>query len=74
LCCFNNFGKNLPNAKGELELNQDSVKERVREATNRTEKIEPAVEKWLKDVEKVLQEVQTLEGRILEVRKSHFRS
>ena len=55
-------------------MNQDSVKERVREATNRTEKIEPAVEKWLKDVEKVLQEVQTLEGRILEVRKSHFRS
>ncbi|KAG4966482.1 hypothetical protein GLYMA_14G206500v4 [Glycine max] len=74
LCCFNNFAGNLPNAKEDLELTRDSVKKRVREATNRTEKIEPAVEKWLKDVEKVLQEVQTLEGRILEVRKSIFRS
>ncbi|TKY56619.1 Disease resistance protein [Spatholobus suberectus] len=73
LCCFNNFAGNLTNAKEELELTQDSVKEQVRQATSRTEKIEPTVEKWLKDVEKVLEEVQNLEGRISEVSKSYFR-
>ncbi|XP_029124523.1 probable disease resistance protein At4g27220 isoform X2 [Cajanus cajan] len=73
LCCFHNFVGNLPIAKEELELTRDSVKERVRQATNRTEKIEPSVEKWLKDVEKVLEEVQLLEGRILEASKIYFR-
>ncbi|KAK7300783.1 hypothetical protein RJT34_11633 [Clitoria ternatea] len=73
LCCFNNFVGNLPNVKRELELTRDSVKERVREATNRTEKIQPTVEKWLKDVENVLEEVQMIEGRISEARKSYFR-
>ncbi|XP_028198751.1 putative disease resistance protein At5g05400 isoform X4 [Glycine soja] len=73
LCCFNNIAGNLPNAKEELELTRNSVKERVEEAIMRTEKIEPAVEKWLKDVEKVLEEVHMLQGRISEVNKSHFR-
>ena len=57
LCCFNNIAGNLPNAKEELELTRNSVKERVEEAIKRTEQIEPAVEKWLKYVEKVLEEV-----------------
>ncbi|KAH1214497.1 Disease resistance protein [Glycine max] len=73
LCCFNNIAGNLPNAKEELELTRNSVKERVEEAIKRTEIIEPAVEKWLKDVEKVLEEVHMLQGRISEVNKSHFR-
>ncbi|RDX95483.1 Disease resistance protein, partial [Mucuna pruriens] len=73
LCCFNNYAGNLSIAKEKLELTQDSMKERVREATNRTEKIEATVEKWLKDVENVLGEVQLLEGRIPEVRKSYFK-
>ncbi|KAL2975923.1 hypothetical protein AAZX31_14G189900 [Glycine max] len=73
LCCFNNIAGNLPNAKEELELTRNSVKERVEEAIKRTEKIEPAVEKWLKDVEKVLEEVHMLQGRISEVSKSYFR-
>ncbi|XP_028200775.1 probable disease resistance protein At4g27220 isoform X1 [Glycine soja] len=73
LCCFNNIAGNLPNAKEELELTRNSVKERVEEAIMRTEKIEPAVEKWLKDVEKVLEEVHMLQGRISEVSKSYFR-
>ncbi|ESW13999.1 hypothetical protein PHAVU_008G244500, partial [Phaseolus vulgaris] len=65
LCCFHNFASNLSNVKEQLELTQKSVNERIREATNRTEKVEPTVEKWLKDVEKVLNEVQLLEERIL---------
>ncbi|KAG5122711.1 hypothetical protein JHK84_041051 [Glycine max] len=73
LCCFNNIAGNLPNAKEELELTRNCVKERVEEAIMRTEKIEPAVEKWLKDVEKVLEEVHMLQGRISEVSKSDFR-
>nr|QNH81996.1 Rsc4-3 variant 1 [Glycine max]QNH82000.1 Rsc4-3 variant 1 [Glycine max] len=73
LCCFNNIAGNLPNAKEELELTRNSVKERVEEAIMRTEIIEPAVEKWLKDVEKVLEEVHMLQGRISEVSKSYFR-
>jgi len=56
-----------------IKLTRDSVKDRVKEATNRTEKIEPIFEKWLKDVENVLAEVQMLEGRITEARKSLFR-
>lgn len=68
LCCFNNFVGNLPSAK-ELEVTQKSVKDRVKEAINRTEKIEPTVEKWLEDVEKVLKELKLLEGIISEVRK-----
>lgn len=66
LCCFNNFVGNLPSAK---EVTQKSVKDRVKEAINRTEKIEPTVEKWLEDVEKVLKELKLLEGIISEVRK-----
>ncbi|ESW14006.1 hypothetical protein PHAVU_008G245100, partial [Phaseolus vulgaris] len=73
LCCFHNFASNLPNAKEELELTRESVIERIREATNKTEKVKPAVEKWLKDVEKVLNEVQLLEERISNVKKSYFR-
>ncbi|KAG4966467.1 hypothetical protein JHK85_041442 [Glycine max] len=73
LCCFNNIAGNLPNAKEELELTRNSVKERVEEAIMRTEIIEPAVEKWLKDVEKVLEEVHMLQERISEVSKSYFR-
>ncbi|KAG4966473.1 Disease resistance protein [Glycine max] len=73
LCCFNNIAGNLPNAKEELELTRNSVKERVEEAIMRTEKIEPAVEKWLKDVEKVLEEEHMLQERISEVSKSYFR-
>ncbi|RDX98021.1 Disease resistance protein, partial [Mucuna pruriens] len=73
LCCFNNYTTILSNAKEDLELTRDSMKERVREATNKTEKIEPTVEKWLKDVENVLGEVQLLEGRISEVSKSYFK-
>nr|ATO98346.1 putative disease resistance protein [Glycine max] len=73
LCCFNNIAGNLPNAKEELELTRNSVKERVEEAIMRTEIIEPAVEKWLKDVEKVLEEVHMLQGKISEVSKSYFR-
>ncbi|KAL2584859.1 hypothetical protein AAZV13_14G153200 [Glycine max] len=73
LCCFNNIAWNLLIAKEELELTRNSVNERVEEAIKRTEKIEPAVEKWLKDVEKVLEEVHMLQGRISEVNKSYFR-
>ncbi|XP_014503042.2 disease resistance protein At4g27190-like [Vigna radiata var. radiata] len=73
LCCFNNFASNLPNAKEQLELTRDGVKERIREAINMVEKVEPTVEKWLKDVENVLEEVQMLEERILCVNKSYFR-
>ena len=72
LCCFNNFARNLRKAKEELELTQDNMKKQVREATKRNEKIEPMVEKWLKDAEKVLEEVQLLEGRISEVSKCYF--
>ncbi|WVY90222.1 hypothetical protein V8G54_035736 [Vigna mungo] len=73
LCCFNNFASNLPYSKELLEFTRDEVKERIREAINRIEKVEPAVQKWLKDVEKVLAEVQMLEERILSVNKSYFR-
>ena len=73
LCCFNNIAGNLPNAKEELELTRNSVNERVEEAIKRTEKIEPAVEKWLRDVEKVLEEEHMLQERISEVSKSYFR-
>ncbi|TKY56604.1 putative disease resistance protein [Spatholobus suberectus] len=66
LCYFNNFAEKLPNAKEELELTRDSVMERVSEDINRTEKIEPTVEKWLKDVQNVLEE--------LKVSKSYFKS
>ncbi|TKY45723.1 Disease resistance protein [Spatholobus suberectus] len=59
--------------QNELELTRGSTKERVKEAINRTEKIEPTVEKWLKDVENVLEEVQMLERRITEATKSYFK-
>ncbi|CAJ1970785.1 unnamed protein product [Sphenostylis stenocarpa] len=54
-------------------MTRDRVKERAKEAHNRTEKLEPTVEKWLEDVENVLEEVQLLEGRISEVNKSYFK-
>ncbi|KAK7372244.1 hypothetical protein VNO80_05618 [Phaseolus coccineus] len=73
LCCFHNFASNFPNAKEQLELTRERVKDRIREATNKTEKVEPAVEKWLKDVEKVLDELQLLEEKILNVNNSYFR-
>ncbi|KAF7816253.1 putative disease resistance protein [Senna tora] len=64
LFCFNKFAGNLRNEKKDLELRLESVRERARRAINRTEKIEPSVENWLKDVENVLEEVQKLEGKI----------
>ncbi|QCE01088.1 disease resistance protein RPS5 [Vigna unguiculata] len=73
LCCFKNFASSLPNAKEQLELTRDRVKDRIREAINKVEKVEPAVEKWLKDTEKVLEEVQMLEEKILSVNTSYFR-
>ncbi|ESW14009.1 hypothetical protein PHAVU_008G245400, partial [Phaseolus vulgaris] len=73
ICCFHNFASDLPNAKEQLELTRESVNHRIRIATNKSEKVEPVVEKWLKDVEKVLNEVQLLEERILNVNKSYFR-
>ncbi|KAK7372240.1 hypothetical protein VNO80_05614 [Phaseolus coccineus] len=73
LCCFHNFALNLSNNKEQLELTRDSVKKKIREATNRIEKVEPTVEKWLKDIEKVLDEVRMLEERILKVNKSYLR-
>ncbi|QCE01090.1 disease resistance protein RPS2 [Vigna unguiculata] len=73
LCCFNKFALKLPIAKEQLELTRDSVKERIKEAINKTEKVEPSVEKWVKDVEKVLEEVKMLEERISSVSKSYFR-
>jgi len=73
LCCLHNFASNLPNVKEQLELTRESVNERIREATNKTEKVESVVEKWLKDVEKVLNEVQLLEERISNVNKSYLR-
>jgi len=73
LCCFINFASNLPNVKEQLELTRESVNKRIREITNKTEKIEPPVEKWLKDVERVLEEVRLLEQRILNVNKSYLR-
>ncbi|XP_068487193.1 disease resistance protein SUMM2-like [Phaseolus vulgaris] len=73
LCCFHNFALNLSNDKEQLELTRDSVKKKISEATNRIEKVEPPVEKWLKDVEKVLHEVRLLEERILNVNKSYLR-
>jgi len=73
LCCFNKFALKLPIAKEQLELTRDSVKERIKEAINKTEKVEPSVEKWVKDVEKVLEEVKMLEERISRVSKSYFR-
>ncbi|RDX89734.1 Disease resistance protein, partial [Mucuna pruriens] len=66
--CWDSF-----KCKRSLELTRDCMKEKVREVTNRTEKIEPTVEKWLKDVENVSGEVQLLEGRIREVSKSYFK-
>ncbi|KAK7372230.1 hypothetical protein VNO80_05603 [Phaseolus coccineus] len=73
LCCFHNFALNLSNDKEQLELTRDSVKDKIREATNRMEKVEPPVEKWLKDVEKVLDEVRMLEEKISNVNKSYLR-
>jgi len=73
LCCLNKFALKLPIAKEQLELTRDSVKERIKEAINKTEKVEPSVEKWVKDVEKVLEEVKMLEERISSVSKSYFR-
>ena len=73
LCCFHNFASNLSNAKERLKLTQDSVKNQIKEAINRTEKVEPVVEKWLKDVEKVLDEVRLLEERVSNVNKSYFK-
>ncbi|KAL2329593.1 hypothetical protein Fmac_017174 [Flemingia macrophylla] len=73
LFCFNNSVENLVIAKEKLELTQDRVKKQVTDATDRTEIIEPIVENWLKEVENVLQEVNMLEGKISEVRKSCFR-
>ena len=73
LCCLHNFALNLPNAKKQLELTRESVNEQIREAINRIEKVNPAVEEWLKDVKKVLDEVKLLEERILNVNKSCFR-
>ncbi|KAL2317392.1 hypothetical protein Fmac_031268 [Flemingia macrophylla] len=73
MCCFNNFAGKFLNAKRELELTQESVKERVKQAINRTEKIEPTVEEWLKAVENVLKEMQESEKRILEISKSCFK-
>jgi len=73
LCCFHKFALNLQNVKEKLELTRSSLKERIREATNRTENVEPTVEKWLKDVEKVLDEVKLLEERVSNVNKSYFK-
>jgi len=74
---INDFTSKFQDAKEKLELARENMKEQIRETTNGTENFEPAflkhVENLLKVAEKVLEEVQFLEERILNVNKSYFR-
>ncbi|KAL2317351.1 hypothetical protein Fmac_031227 [Flemingia macrophylla] len=72
LGCFNNFTENFLNAKKELELTEEFVKERVNTAIDRAETIVPTVNDWLKVVDKVLIEVKDQTKRISKINKSCF--
>ncbi|KAI4305915.1 hypothetical protein L6164_029242 [Bauhinia variegata] len=61
---FNTFAEDLADAKKELESKWKIVKQREKEATERTEKIEKSVEEWLQDVEYVLEEVRILQEKM----------
>ncbi|KAJ7960785.1 Disease resistance protein [Quillaja saponaria] len=64
LFCVNKIVEDLKKEKEKLISTQVSIQERVNEATNRTHTIDSTVEKWLKEVDNVIEEVQKLEEEI----------
>ncbi|XP_075644948.1 putative disease resistance protein At4g27220 [Castanea sativa] len=61
------FKKNvddLTKAKTDLELVQQKVQEAIERAAMKTEVVEKDVEKWLADVNQLLEEVQALENKV----------
>ncbi|KAK4279176.1 hypothetical protein QN277_016924 [Acacia crassicarpa] len=66
LFCANNITKTLETDKQKLASTQDGVQKRVREALDKTEQIDEAVNKWLGEVKSHIDEVQKLEQQMKE--------
>ncbi|KAI4332202.1 hypothetical protein L6164_017131 [Bauhinia variegata] len=64
LFCANKFLKNLKDKKKELMSTRDIVVKRVEEAKRKTERIEDVVQKWLTEVQTLLEEVKKLEQQV----------
>ena len=56
LCCFNDIVVDFEKEKKYLEAKQQSVKDLVKKATNRTENISVEVRNWLEDADSLTQE------------------
>ncbi|XP_058743220.1 uncharacterized protein LOC131616021 isoform X2 [Vicia villosa] len=59
-CCFNNFVQDVSKEEGNLAVTRDSVQERVTRAKKQTRKTAEIVEKWLKDANVVIGNVDQL--------------
>ncbi|CAI8586530.1 unnamed protein product [Vicia faba] len=59
-CCFNNFVQDVVKEEGNLTVTRDSVQERVTRAKKQTRKTAEIVEKWLKDANIVIGNVDQL--------------
>ncbi|KAI4332170.1 hypothetical protein L6164_017100 [Bauhinia variegata] len=64
LFCINKLLKNLQDKMKELMSTRDSVLIRVEEAKQKTQRIEDVVQKWLTDVQSLLEEVEKLEQQV----------
>lgn len=69
--CLKKIVRNLHDKKEELVLRQRSVNERMKEARRKTEIIEEAVERWMKDANNVLKEVENLEVKTEENKRCY---
>ncbi|KAI9100872.1 hypothetical protein K1719_023996 [Acacia pycnantha] len=64
LFCVGEITRNFEIRKEELIFKQGRVQERVQEAINRTERIDDEVDKWKKEVESLIAEVENLEEEL----------
>ncbi|XP_028771140.1 disease resistance protein At4g27190-like [Neltuma alba] len=64
LFCVSKITRTVDIRKKELILQQGMIQERVREAINRTERIDGEVDKWKNDVESLIAEVEKLEEEL----------
>jgi len=62
--CVGKIIRDIENERNELIFKRDNLLDRVEQAKQRTEIIEKPVEKWLHDVQSLLEEVEELEQRM----------
>ncbi|XP_028773803.1 disease resistance protein At4g27190-like [Neltuma alba] len=72
LFCFRKFNEDFEKARRELEVKLEDVRNRKEEADRKNEDIMPAVEKWLDDVNAILQEAEKLQPELDRGRNNCF--